>query len=457
MIKSETVDGPPLRSASPEISEKVCVIGAGSSGIPMCRALAVRGIPFDCFERAPAAGGLWRYPADDGRSCAYASLFANTSKTVMEYPSYRMPAAYPHYPHHTLVVRYLDNYVDHFGLREHIRFSTEVTSAVPAADGWHVRLSDGTTSRYRALAVASGGRHGEPVRADLPGSFRGRQLHAYDYDRPTEFAGQRVVVIGLGASAADIASEVSSLAATTYLSVRTGNYIVPKLIGGHPIDRLSPLMKRLSPEARRPALTLLLKFVQGDMTHYGLPAPPFKPGQAPLVATEDLLTAIAHGRITPKPSVVRLDRRSVLFADGSEHEADVIIHCTGYRISFPFLDHSVVAGGDDAPPLYHLVVPPETGGLYFIGLIHSMMALMPVAEAQCEWVADLLSGRVSLPSRDKMWSTIRRHRRRQAKRFYNTSGGLLVEPQEYIRLIERERKIHATDRHLPLDHCSGAA
>src|SRR5215212_865510 len=81
----------------------VCVVGAGSAGIAMCRALAARGIEFDCFERTDAVGGLWRYPTAAGTSCAYASLYPNTSRTVMEFPSHPMPETYPDYPHHTLV------------------------------------------------------------------------------------------------------------------------------------------------------------------------------------------------------------------------------------------------------------------------------------------------------------------------------------------------------------------
>lgn len=425
--------------------ERVCVIGAGSAGIAMCRALKVREIPFDCYERGSEVGGLWRYPAPGGSSCAYTSLFANTSKTVMQYPSFPMPDEMPDYPHHTQVARYFDDYVDHWGFRDQIQFETEVTAAEQADDGrWRVTLGDGTVREYGALMVASGGRHATPVYAEVEGRFTGRELHAFDYLGPEDFTGQTVVILGLGATSADIASEVSRVAEKTYLSVRTGHYVVPKLLEGRPIDKLSPFMKKLSVEQRRPLLKIALKLVHGDMTAYGLPEPPYKPGQGPLIATSDLLPAIAHGRVFPKPVVERVDGRTVEFAGGEQVEADAIVHCTGYRIGYPFLDASLVGAGDDAPPLYHLVVPPEVEGIYFIGLLHSMMSLMPMAEHQAEWVGDLLTGTVRLPSRADMWSTIRRARRRQDKRFYDSSGHLLVDPNEYERLIERERRVYAT-------------
>jgi cation diffusion facilitator CzcD-associated flavoprotein CzcO len=410
----------------------------------MCRALALRDIPFVCYERRREIGGLWRYPAEGG-SCAYPSLFTNTSKTVMQYPSFPMPGGYPDYPHHTQVARYFDDYVDHYGLGQYIELGTEVTRAEPTdGAGWAVTLGDGSVNHYRALLVASGGRHGIPGYGHFEGTFAGRELHAFDYDGPAEFAGKTVVIIGLGATSADIATEVSRVAAATYLSVRTGHYVVPKIFEGHPVDKLTPFMKKLSVEQRRPLLTLMIKLVHGDMTAYGLPSPPYKPGQGPLISTSEFLPAIAHGRITPKPMITAAEGQQVRFADGHAVDADAIIHCTGYKIAFPFLDAAIAGCEDDAPALYHQVAAPETGGLYFIGLLHSMMSLMPLAEFQSEWVGDLLSGAVTLPSRELMWTRIRRARHRQDKRFYDSSGHLLVDPNEYERLIKAERRLYAT-------------
>ncbi|MER7845184.1 NAD(P)-binding domain-containing protein [Kitasatospora sp. NPDC096077] len=430
-------------------TDRVCVIGAGASGIAACRSLALRGIPFDCFERGPQVGGLWRYPPPQGRGPGYPSLFANTSKSVMQYPSHPMPEDFPDYPHHAQVARYFDDYTDRYDLRRHIRFDTGVRRVEPVGDSWAVTLDDGTAHRYQAVLVASGGRHGEPVHARFDGEYTGRQLHSVDYAGPEEFAGRTVVVVGLGATAADIATEVSRVAGTTLLAVRTGHYVVPKILEGRPIDRLSPLMRRLTPEQRSPLVSLVIKLVHGDMTDWGLPAPPYKPGRGPLIANSEFLPAIAHGRITPKPVIVSAEGGKVRFGDGEVVDADAIIHCTGYRLAFPFLDGSLVRGGDDAPPLYHQAVPPELPGLYFVGLLHSMTALMPLAEAQSEWIGDLLTGTVRLPPRGEMWSRIRAARRRQDRRFHDSSGHLLVDPHEYERLLADERRTHSTRRTHP--------
>ena len=114
---------------------RVCVIGAGSSGIAACQVLAARGIPYDCFELGSQVGGNWRYLNDNGLSSAYRSLHINTSRQVMEYASYPMPQDTPDYPGHAHIARYFDAFVDHFGLRESISFRTEVVDAAPDAAG----------------------------------------------------------------------------------------------------------------------------------------------------------------------------------------------------------------------------------------------------------------------------------------------------------------------------------
>ena len=98
-------------------------------------------------------------------SSAYRSLHINTSRGLMAYKTYPMPDHYPDYPNHFQIAGYFDDYVDHFGLRERIRFRTEVVSVEPVGRGvgGDRRGRDGTreTGRYRAVLVANG-HHWDP-------------------------------------------------------------------------------------------------------------------------------------------------------------------------------------------------------------------------------------------------------------------------------------------------------
>src|SRR5204862_3154274 len=182
---------------------------------------------------------------------------------------------------------------------------------------------------------------------------------------------------------------------------------VPKYLRGVPVDELvTPANSRLPFWFTRIMVSRLLKQAQGSMTDYGLPEPDHRLGEAHPTISSELLPAIGHGRVKPKPGIERLEAHSVVFADGSEEPIDTIVWCTGYRISFPFIPPEVLEPRDNELPLYKMVVPPDLDGLYFIALLQPLGAMMPLAEAQSEWVADLLAGESALPTREEMWKEV---------------------------------------------------
>ena len=119
-----------------------------------------------------------------------------------------------------------------------------------------------------------------------------------------------------------------------------------------------------------------------------------------------------------KPNIERLEGDSVRFADGSVEQIDKIVYCTGYRISFPFFDHELLDPSEDNRiELYRRVVQPDLHGLYFIGLVQPLYAIMPIAERQSEWIADVLEGKVKLPGRDEMVREIEKDSGAMDKRY----------------------------------------
>jgi dimethylaniline monooxygenase (N-oxide forming) len=425
----------------------VCIIGAGSSGIAACQVLNARGLDFDCFEKGSEIGGNWRYDNDNGMSSAYRSLFINTSREMMEYASYPMPADYPDYPHHSQIARYFDDYVDRFGFRDRIRFATEVTSVEPEQGArWRVTLDDGSSSSYDAVMVANG-HHWKPKYPDPPfpgqDSFTGEQLHSHFYREPDErFEDRNVLVLGIGNSATDIAVETSRVSTMTYLAMRRGAHVLPKYIAGTPTDQLGPRWLSHLPFGVTRALFMReLKHVQGPMENYGLPKPDHKLGEAHPTISADLLARIGHGRITPRPNLERIEGELVRFVDGSSAQIDTIVWCTGYRISFPFLSGNVLDPGGNHVPLYRRVVHPEAPGLYFIGLVQPLGAIMPIAELQSEWVADLFEGAAALPEPDAMKREIAREEEAMRKRYVaSTRHTIQVDYHPYMRLLAKERK-----------------
>jgi dimethylaniline monooxygenase (N-oxide forming) len=427
------------------VSLSVCVIGAGSSGIAAVKALAQRGIAFDCFEKSDRVGGNWVFRNSNGMSSAYRSLHINTSRDRMAYSDFPMPADYPHFPHHTQVAAYFDAYVDHFGLRERITFQTGVERADPADGGWRVRLEGGEERHYRALLVANG-HHWDP-RWPEPAfggaeRFEGVQMHSHEYlgDDPTLFAGKRVVVLGMGNSAMDIAVEAAQSAERVFLAARRGAWIVPKYLFGRPLDQVVT-RPRIPLAVRQRFMQTTLRAAVGDMERYGLPKPDHRVLEAHPTISDTILTRLTHGDITPKPNIARLTERTVVFADGSEEEVDVVVYGTGYRVSFPFFDPALVSAPDNDLPLFRRVFHPDLPGLYFIALLQPLGATMPLAEAQSEWVCDHLTGRYAPPERAELIADIARERAAMRRRYVASKRHTMqVDYDDYLFELKRERK-----------------
>jgi hypothetical protein len=434
-------------NAPPSALPRACIIGAGSSGIAAAKALLDRGIPFDCIEKSDQVGGNWVFGNRNGMSAAYRDLFINVSRERMAYADYPMPTSYPDFPHHTHIKEYFDKYVDHFGLREHISFETGVDHARKLEDGtWEIELDHGETRSYDALLVANG-HHWDPRWPEpaFPGAdtFTGTQLHAHSYVDNSLFAGKDVVIVGMGNSAMDLAVESSYVAANTYLSARKGAWIIPKYVFGKPVDQL-PNNPRVPFAIRQRMIHQTIKTITGPPERYGLPKPDHKFGESHPTVSGRILDRIAHGMIAPKPNIASLEGDRVRFTDGSEVHADVVVYCTGYKITFPFFDDGFLAAPDNHIELFRRVFHPDIAGLYFIGLLQPLGAIMPLAEAQSTWVGDHLRGEYTLPPPAQVRQDIARDQQAMRKRYVASKRHTIqVDFDDYLHALDSERRAGA--------------
>ena len=421
---------------------KTCIIGAGSSGIAAAKVLYELGVPFDCIESSDRVGGNWVFKNKNEVSSAYRSLHINTSRDKMAYSDFPMPAHFPDYPHHAQIAQYFDSYVDHFGFRDRILFNTTVTRAELTADGlWKLVFSTGEMRLYDALIVANG-HHWDPrwPEPGFSGEFFGTTLHAHHYIDNQPFRDKHVVVVGMGNSAMDIAVECSQVASRVYLSARRGAYVCPKYVFGRPLDSFlnSPHWPLWLKEALG---NLIYKLSVGDLRRYGLPQPAHRPLQAHPTISSDIFLRLGSGDVVPKPNLKRLLGERVEFDDGSIETADVIIYCTGYKVSFPFFDAQFLSAPDNVLPLYRRVFHPDIDGLCFIGLLQPLGAIMPLAEAQGKWVARYLLGEYALPPRDEMIADIEREEAaRKARYVASPRHTMQVDFDEYLYALRKEER-----------------
>lgn len=425
---------------------QVCIIGAGSSGIVAAKTVKAHGISFDCFEQGSAIGGNWRYENDNGMSSAYRSLHINTNRDVMAYSDYPMPRDYPMFPHHSQIIQYFDDYVDHFGVRPFIRFQTAVKGVRPENGNYVVstQSADGQLLErvYKHVIVANG-HHWNPryPTPAFPGTFSGQILHSHYYKTPDQIAGKKLLIVGIGNSAVDIACEAArQYGERVTISTRSGAYIIPNWLMSMPFDSLaSPLTSKLPLFIQRWLLRSSLLLARGRQQTYGVPVP-----NRPILSehptiSQDLLNLSGRGLIYFKPNISEFNEREVLFTDGSRNTFDMIIYATGYKVTFPFFtpDFINVEATNDIQ-LYRRVIHPDHPGLYFLGLVQPLGAIMPLAEVQSEWVAKLITGTCRLPTREVMIQSIQLEENRVRQR-YNRSARhtLQVDFHPYRQSIEQ--------------------
>ena len=211
-------------------------------------------------------------------------------------------------------------------------------------------LVDAEDPTFAARAVVSAtGTWEQPFWPAYPGAatYRGRQLHAADYRRPEEFTGQRVVVVGGGDSAAQILSEVSTVADTTWVTKRAPVFL-PDDVDGRDLFA---------------AATARVQALREGRAHAGVG------GLGDIVMVAGVRDARDRGALKAQPMFDRLTRTGVAWADGTEQSADAVIWCTGFR---PALRHLRPLGLRDEAGRIPTAGPPGTRAtreprLYLVG------------------------------------------------------------------------------------------
>jgi dimethylaniline monooxygenase (N-oxide forming) len=294
--------------------------------------------------------------------------------------------------------------------------------------------------------VIANGHHWDPAYPDpaLPGRFDGIVMHSHDYVSPTEphaLSEKRVVVVGIGNSAVDIASELAIAGAGVVLSVRRGAWVLPKFIFGRPIDQPGIIPERLSDSAKTRIAELWYRLLVGEPGPYGLPAPDHRLGHAHPTLSDDLLPLLRDGKIRPRPAIAHFAERRVTFTDGSAVDADAVIYCTGYHVTFPFFDPSFVAAPNNELALFLRCFHLEHPGLMFAGLAQPLGAIMPLVEAQGRLFARYLSGEYELPDPAEMRRRSEREREYVRRRFVATRRHTMqVDFDRYLDDLHREMR-----------------
>ncbi|WP_261399448.1 NAD(P)/FAD-dependent oxidoreductase [Streptomyces misionensis] len=422
-------------------AHRVAVIGAGAAGLAAVKALLDAGVEVVAYEKGDRPGGLWARDNASGLSPAYPSLHLNTSRKRTEFADYPMPRHWPDYPSADLVAGYLADYSAEFGLTGHIRFGTTVATVERAGDGgWEVTTDSGDTDRYAGVVVANG-HNWLPRTTDpaYPGHFDGVETHAHDYRTPEVFRDRRVLVVGMGNSAMDIAVDASHVArGPVLLSARRGVHIVPKYLFGRPSDATGGALAVLPWRVRQRVAETLLRLAVGTPQRYGLPAPEGGLFQNHPTISDTILHRLTHGEVAARPGIERLAGNSVVFTDGTSAPVDVIVWATGYQVGIPFLTARWVGDDPEQLPLYHRVFHLDDPSLTFVGLMQSTGAALPVVEVQAKLAAAWFSGGYALPPAAEQRRAVDRALRAAVARWGDRRPRMRIDFDRYLAAVPRE-------------------
>uniref|UniRef100_H2ZGR9 Flavin-containing monooxygenase n=1 Tax=Ciona savignyi TaxID=51511 RepID=H2ZGR9_CIOSA len=418
--------------------KRVCVIGAGASGLTAIKCCIDEGLEPVCFEKSHDIGGLWRYEEKEKEgACVYNSTIINTSKEMMCYSDCPIPDEFPNYMHNTKIMEYFGIYAKKFNLMKHINFNTSVLSCEQEEKGSgevKVKIRNEKTKEtsdfeFDAVLVCVG-HHADPYYPldAFPGieKFKGEYFHSHEYRKPQGYEGKRVLIVGVGNSGGDIAVELSRQAKQLYWSTRRGCWVMNRVSDqGLPVDiinttRITTLALKLLPISWINNIVEKQLNARFDHQMYGLKPKHRFTGQHPFV-NDELPNRIINGSVMIKSNIGCFTEDSVIFDDGTEVEADAVIFATGFIFQFPFLDDSI-AQVRFTIQLYKYMWPVgmTKHTLAVIGHVQVLGAVNPVSEMQSRWATRVFKGLATLPNDNKMLLDINRNKVSLQKRFYNS-------------------------------------
>jgi cation diffusion facilitator CzcD-associated flavoprotein CzcO len=362
-------------------SKHLALIGAGPVGLSVAKAFLEHGIPYEQLEADDDLGGNWYHGV-------YETAHIISSRKTTEYADFPMPDTYPDFPSARQMLEYLRSYAERFSLREQIQFDTKVLMCAPLADGsWEVELASGERRVYKGVAVCNG-HHWDRRFPVYPGEFAGELIHSKDYQHPRQLEGKRVLVIGGGNSACDVAAEAARVGRSCDISLRRGYWFLPKTVFGVPLPETVPGWSPVW--AQRLILRAVLRVIVGRYESYGLPKPDHRIFEAHPTLNSELLHYVKHGRIRPRPDIERYEGQRVHFKDGTSEEFDTVVCATGFNVSFPFLPPGLVPVRGSNAQLYGGCTLPGYKNLYVVGTAQVRYGFGPLMTPAADLLARLV-------------------------------------------------------------------
>ncbi|HWU32768.1 MAG TPA: NAD(P)/FAD-dependent oxidoreductase [Marmoricola sp.] len=377
------------------MSPRVAVIGTGFGGLAAVIELKKRGYDdIVVFEKADDVGGVWRENTYPGAACDVPSPFYSYSFE----PNPKWPHRFSRQP---AILEYMRGVADKYDVRRHVRFGVEVLGATFDGGQWTVSLNSGDSVVVDVL-VSAVGQLSRPAYPNIPGldSFEGEAFHSATWDHSVELTGKRVAVIGTGASAVQFIPAIQPEVAHLTVFQRSSPYILPrpdrefgplhhKVFEKLPITELAErgtwygmvetlsvawvysktLARVLSAASKRH----MRKQTKAKPGLFEKVWPDYPVGCKRILFSDNYLPALAAPNVDVETTRIQeVTHRGVVTTDGVEHEADVVIWGTGFKVQEFLAPMSIKGPGGldlheewkDGPHAYYGMTVPNFPNLF---------------------------------------------------------------------------------------------
>ncbi|BAZ17401.1 dimethylaniline monooxygenase [Calothrix sp. NIES-4071] len=435
--------------------QRVCVIGAGISGLATAKTFIEAGYEVLVYEKQSALGGVWE------KSRRYPGIITQTPGQMYSFPDYPLPDSYPEWPSGEQVNAYLESYANHFGVSEKIQFSTKVialTAIENGHQGWEVttRTLDGSTiTSYFDFVVICNGVNHIPNIPEIPGinEFKlkgGTVLHTTEVESTAQLKGKDVVVVGFGKSACDIVMLAVQHASSCHIVFRKPDWKIPRFFFGFVNFKL--LMMTRFTEAMTPKYNpnklekwlhsngkrlvngfwrlqeTIMRYTFGLDTCGLVPSEPLiKSVIASInIAPKNFYKYIRNQKIvTHQTSITRFVEDGVELASGEKLNASIVVFGTGFKQAIPFLEEKYrhhILDLDGYFHLYRNLIHPKVPNLAFVGYNAGLSATL-TSDLGALWLVQLLKGNINKPTNNKMVAEMEADLEWRKKNGYAGYGG----------------------------------
>lgn len=415
------------------MSKKIAIIGAGFAGLSTARIFQLYGFEPTVFEKESEVGGVW------ASSRRYPGLTTQNPKDTYYLSELKMDKSYPEWPHGHQVQEYLEKYIDHVGIRKHIRFNNKVVKTYMEDDKWVVEAEEVNKKTYEEkfdYLIICNGIFSDPFIPNFTGTdaFKeagGRVCHTSQFNEKDDAKGKNMVIIGYGKSSLDVASHVSDVAENTNVVARKIIWKVPKKFFGVLnfkyilLTRLGEnLFKYIRPKGFANALHGPLKFVRNGLLgsvqsvvtkQLKLNRVNLNPGNSletiaranVSLASDNFFDKVEAKEINVHKTEIKelLPTKEAVLANGTKIKADIVVCGTGWKQNVPFMDENVMKqvlddNGDFR--LYKNQLPFGTKKMAFNGYNSSFYSQLS-SEIGALWLAEYFTGGLkNLPSEAEM-------------------------------------------------------